>query len=72
MPSALWRQQHCSHGGAKHGDGSIMLWGCFTISALGTLHKVDVIKKAEDYPQIRQSHVRSAARQFKLKQIKDM
>lgn len=24
MPSALWRQQHCSHGGAKHGDGSIM------------------------------------------------
>lgn len=46
---------------AEHGGGSIMFWGCFAASGTGTLHKIDGIMKEEDYLQILQLHLRSAA-----------
>ena len=33
----------------KHGGDSIMFWGSFSSSGVGSLHKVDEIMKKEDY-----------------------
>jgi len=36
----------------KYGDGSIMLWGCFSGHGTGDLLKIDGIMKKEDYKKI--------------------
>lgn len=37
---------------AKHGGGSIKLWGCFSPSGTGNLIKVEGMKKKEGYVKI--------------------
>jgi hypothetical protein len=36
----------------KHGDGSIMLWGCFSAGGTGALQKIDDIIRQEHYVDI--------------------
>ena len=33
----------------KHGDGSIMLWGCFAAVGTGAIHKIDGVMREENY-----------------------
>jgi hypothetical protein len=40
----------------KHGDGSIMLWGCFAAGGTGALHKIDGIMREENDVDILKQH----------------
>lgn len=50
----------------KHGGGSIMLWGSFSSSGVGSLHKINGIMKKEDYLSILQSYSKQDARKLGL------
>ena len=44
----------------KHGGGSIMLWGCFAAGGTGALHKIDGIKRQENYVDILKQHLKTS------------
>ena len=48
----------------KHGDGSIMLWGCFAAGGTGALHKIDGIMR--NYVDILKQHLKTSVRKLKL------
>lgn len=50
----------------KHGGGSIMLWGCFAASGVGTLHRIEGIMRKEDYKDILEKYVKRDARNLGL------
>ena len=50
----------------EHGGGSIMIWGSFSSSGVGSLHKVDGIMKKEDYLTILQTYLKEDARKLGL------
>ena len=50
----------------KHGDGSLMFWGCFAASEPGRLVKVTKIIKKEDYVNILNVNLKDSARKLSL------
>ena len=50
----------------KHGGGSIMLWGCFSASGVGSLERVEGIMKKEDYKKILDDNLKKDARELGL------
>ena len=36
----------------KHGEGSVIVWGCFSLDGVGDLHKIDGIMRKEHYRDI--------------------
>ena len=50
----------------KHGDSSIMLWGCFAAGGTGALHKIDGIMREENYVDILMQHFKTSVRKLKL------
>lgn len=50
----------------KHGGGSIMLWGAFSVYRLGTLYRVNGIMMKRDFLQILLSYLNKDARQLGL------
>uniref|UniRef100_A0AAZ3QPC4 Transposase n=1 Tax=Oncorhynchus tshawytscha TaxID=74940 RepID=A0AAZ3QPC4_ONCTS len=56
----------------NHGDGSIMLWGCFAAGGTGALHKIDSIMREENYVRqekyvdILKQHLKISVRKLKL------
>lgn len=49
-----------------YGGGSIMLWGCFAAEGTGALHKIDGIRRKENYVDILKQHLKTLARKLKL------
>uniref|UniRef100_A0AAZ3P821 Tc1-like transposase DDE domain-containing protein n=1 Tax=Oncorhynchus tshawytscha TaxID=74940 RepID=A0AAZ3P821_ONCTS len=50
----------------KHGDGSIMLWGCFSAGGTGAIHKIDGNMREENYVDILKQHLKTSVRKLKL------
>ncbi|CDQ97894.1 unnamed protein product, partial [Oncorhynchus mykiss] len=50
---------------AKHGGGSIMLWGCFAAGGTGALHKIDGNMRTENVVDIFK-HLKTSVRKLKL------
>ena len=48
----------------KHGDGSIMLWGCFAAGGTGALHKIDGIMRRGIYVDILKQHQLNLGRKW--------
>lgn len=41
----------------KHGGGSVLVWGCFSLAGMGDLIKIDGIMRKENYREILENHV---------------
>jgi hypothetical protein len=50
----------------KHGGGSIMMWGSFAESGVGTLHRIEGIMKKEEYKEILEENVKRDVRNLGL------
>ena len=50
----------------KHGDGSLMLWGCSAAGGTGALHKIDCVIRKENYVDIMKQHLKTSVRKLKL------
>ena len=50
----------------KHGDGSIMLWGCSAAGGTCAHHKIDGIMRKENYVDILKQHLKTSVRKLKL------
>ena len=50
----------------KHVVGSIMLWGCFAAGGTDALHKIDGIKREENYVDILKQHLKTSVKMLKL------
>ena len=50
----------------KLGGGSIMLWGFFAAGGTGALHKIDGIRRKENYFDILKQHLKTSVRKLKL------
>ena len=48
----------------KHGDGSIMLWGCFAAGGTGALHKIDGFMRKENDVDILKQHLKTSVRKL--------
>ena len=46
----------------KHGDGNIMLWGCFAAGGTGALHKIDGDMREENYVDILKQHLKTSVK----------
>ncbi len=51
----------------NHSGGSIMLWGCFAQNGTCALQKIDGIMKKENYLKILKQHLKTSARNLKLR-----
>ena len=40
----------------KHGEGSIMVWGCLTANSVGDLVRINILMNTEKYRQILMHH----------------
>jgi hypothetical protein len=43
-----------------------MLWGCFAAGGTGTLHKIDVFMRMENYVDILKQHLKTSVRKLKV------
>ena len=50
----------------KHGDGSIILCGCFAAGQTGARHKIDGFMRKENYVDILKQHLKTLVRKLKL------
>ena len=41
----------------KHGEGSVLIWGCISASGVGDIVRIDGIMNAETYKQVSNHHV---------------
>ena len=48
----------------KHGEGSIMLWGCIAAGRTGALHEIDGIMREEKYVDILKQHLKTSVRKL--------
>lgn len=46
----------------KHGGGSVMVWGCFSLASVGPLVRIEGIMKKEEYKEILEKHMITFAR----------
>lgn len=66
-PKKVWRQKgqrylpKNTQGTVKH-DQSVMVWGCFTYTGVGRLHRINGIMKKEEYHDILQRQMLPSAR----------
>ena len=45
----------------KHGGESIMLWCCFSVSGVGTLHRIEGIIREKNYNKILEENLKKDA-----------
>ena len=70
--NAVWRKPNTSHHPentiptVKHGDGSIMLWGCFSVTATGKLVRIEGIMDCTKYREIIEGNLLQSSRDLRL------
>ncbi|KAF2347671.1 hypothetical protein FHG87_021572 [Trinorchestia longiramus] len=69
----VWRQQNdeykpkCTIPTVEFGSGSIMVWGCFSLSGVGKLHIIEGTMNGRKYREILEEQLLPSARLLKLK-----
>ena len=51
----------------KNGVGSIMLWGCFSASGVGTLYRIEGIMRKEEYNRTHKENLMKDAQKLGLR-----